>query len=255
MKEALSCEPVLARFRLNAPTYVISDASPVGLGAILLLVQNGAKRKPIAYVSRSWTPTERRYLHIAREALGCVWAAYLFGIQFTLLTDNKPLSSMFDPLPSKVLPPRIQLLAWRLHRYSFNIQLISGKANTAHSLSRLPSKCDNSSDSGTVCENYVRFVYSRNMLDLQAITLLDLRRETAKADTLSKLIAQIQSVKWSHNGILKPLKTVKDELSVYEGVILRGNRIEVPFLLQKKVLELSHETHQGIVETKQFLKL
>ena len=162
---------------------------------------------------------------------------------------------MFDPLPSKGLPPRIQLLAWRLHRYSFNIQRISGKANTADSLSRLPSKCDNSSDSGTVCENYVRFVYSRNMLDLQAITLLDLRRETAKADTLSKLIAQIQSVKWSHNGILKPLKTVKDELSVYEGVILRGNRIEVPFLFQKKVLELSHETHQGIVKTKQFLKL
>ena len=162
---------------------------------------------------------------------------------------------MFDPLPSKVLPPRIQLLAWRLHRYSFNIQRISGQANTADSLSRLPSKCDNSSDSGTVCENYVRFVYSRNMLDLQAITLLDLRRETAKADTLSKLIAQIQSVKWSYNGILKPLKTIKDELSVYEGGILRGNRIVVPFLLQKKVLELSHKTHQGIVKTKQFLKL
>lgn len=36
LKEALSCEPVLARFRLNAPTYVISDASPVGLGAIFL---------------------------------------------------------------------------------------------------------------------------------------------------------------------------------------------------------------------------
>ena len=36
LKEVLSCELVLACFRLNAPTYVISDASPVGLGAILL---------------------------------------------------------------------------------------------------------------------------------------------------------------------------------------------------------------------------
>lgn len=70
------------------------------------------------------------------------------------------------------------------------------------------------------------------MLDLQAITLLDLRRETAKDGTLSKLIAQIQKVKWSHNGKLKPFKTIKDELSLYEGVILRGNRIVVPFLLR-----------------------
>lgn len=91
---------------------------------------------------------------------------FLFGIQYTSLTDNKSLSSMFDLLSSKVLPPRIQRLAWRLHQYSFNTQHIPGKANTADSLSRLTSKFDNSSDSGTVCENYVRFVYNRNMLDL-----------------------------------------------------------------------------------------
>ena len=36
LKTALSREPVLACFRLNAQTYLISDASPVGLGAILL---------------------------------------------------------------------------------------------------------------------------------------------------------------------------------------------------------------------------
>lgn len=40
LKEALSCEAVLACFRLNAPTYVITDASPVGLGAILLQDQS-----------------------------------------------------------------------------------------------------------------------------------------------------------------------------------------------------------------------
>ena len=38
LKEALSDAPVLACFSLNVPTYVITDASPVGLGAILLSV-------------------------------------------------------------------------------------------------------------------------------------------------------------------------------------------------------------------------
>ena len=47
---------------------------------------------------------------------------------------------------------------------------------------------------------------------------------------------------------------MKDELCVCEGVILRGNRILFPFLLRTKLLKLSHEMHQGIVKTKQFLK-
>jgi len=99
-----------------------ADAGRVGLGAILLQDQSQGERKPIAYISTSLTPTERRYSQIKREALGCVWAVehlhdYLFGINFTLLTDNKPLvSSILDPQSSKVLPPRIQRLAWRLHQ-------------------------------------------------------------------------------------------------------------------------------------------
>ena len=36
LKESLSREPVLACFRLDASTFVVTDASPVGLGAILL---------------------------------------------------------------------------------------------------------------------------------------------------------------------------------------------------------------------------
>ena len=35
---------------------------------------------------------------------------------------------------------------------------------------------------------------------------------------------------------------------------MRGNRIVVLFLLRKKILKLSHETHQGIEKTKQFLR-
>ena len=153
---------------------------------------------------------------------------------------------MFEPYSSKVLPPRIQRLAWRLHQYSFCIQ------HTADSLSRLPSMQDDLSDTGFVCENYVRFVYASNMSDFHAVTLSDIRSETSKDLMLSKLLIQIQSGKWLHD--LKPYDRVKEELSVFEGVILRGNRIVVPQSLQKQILKLAHETHQGIVKTKQFLR-
>ena len=66
------------------------------------------------------------------------------------------------------------------------------------------------------------------MLDLQAVTLTEMSRETRRDDTLSKLIEQIKNGKWSRDETLKPFKAVTDELSVYEGVILRGNRIVVP---------------------------
>ena len=44
---------------------------------------------------------------------------YLFGLEFTLIIDNKPLPTMLNPHSTKSLPPRIQRLAWRLHQYTF----------------------------------------------------------------------------------------------------------------------------------------
>lgn len=62
MKEALTSKPCLAYFQLNAPTHVMSDAGPVGLGALLLQRQEDGHNKPVTYTSRSLTPTERPYL-------------------------------------------------------------------------------------------------------------------------------------------------------------------------------------------------
>lgn len=72
MKEALVSEPCLAYFKLDAPTIVIGDASPVGLSAVLLQTQPGGQNKPVAYASHSLTPTEHHYPQIEFEALGCV---------------------------------------------------------------------------------------------------------------------------------------------------------------------------------------
>ena len=161
---------------------------------------------------------------------------------------------MFYPHSSKILPPRIQRLAWRLHQYDFRIGHISGNYNTADSLSRLPSKNNDFSDSGFVCEDYVRFVYTSNMSSLQAVTLSDMKKHTSEDATLIRLLSQIQNGTWSSDQQLRAYSRIKGELSVFEGVILRGNRIVVPQSLRKQILKLAHETHQGIVKTKQFLR-
>ena len=141
-----------------------------GLEANLLQGQGTGECKLIAYISRLLTSTEtlRRYSQIEREGPGCVLAIehlhdYLFGLEFTLIIDKKPLPTMLNPHSSKSLPPRIQRLAWRLHQHTFRIQHIAGNANTADSLSRLPSKQNDFSDTGLVCKDYIRFVFTSNM--------------------------------------------------------------------------------------------
>ena len=51
---------------------------------------------------------------------------------------------------------------------------------------------------------------------------------------------------------LKQLAKVKEGLTIAD-LILCGNRIVVPTVLQKRAVEIAHEGHQGIVKTKTLL--
>lgn len=51
-----------------------ADASSNGLGAVNLQKQPSGECKPVAYVSRSMTDTERKYAQIQKEALALTWA-------------------------------------------------------------------------------------------------------------------------------------------------------------------------------------
>ena len=105
LKEQLASAPALAYFDKTAPTKVIADASPVGLGAVLLQEQDGIDR-PVYSASRSLSPVERRYSQTEREALTLVWACkrfhlHLFGLpEFVLVTDHKALELIYSPARS-----------------------------------------------------------------------------------------------------------------------------------------------------------
>ena len=84
----------LPYFNVNAETTLQTDASKNGLGACL--IQNG---KVVCYASRALTKTEQNYQNLEREALGTIWGMqkfhyFLYGKEFTLETDQKPLVSI-----------------------------------------------------------------------------------------------------------------------------------------------------------------
>ena len=112
VKEALTKSPILALFDPNLETTVSADASSYGLGAVLLQTQANGERRPVAYVSRSMTPTETRYAQIEKEALALTWACerysdYLIGLHFNIETDHKPLVPLFSAKLLDELPIRV----------------------------------------------------------------------------------------------------------------------------------------------------
>ena len=77
------------------------DASQYVLGAVLFHVVDGVKR-PIAFASLTLTDAERRYGQIEREVAALIFGVkhfekYLYGRQFKLYSDHRPLTHIFHP--------------------------------------------------------------------------------------------------------------------------------------------------------------
>ena len=145
----------------------------------LLQEQTTGELKPVAYISRSLTPTEARYSQIE---LACVWAVeifpnYIFGTEFT---DKKPLVSLLSLDCKKMLPLRFQRLPWRLHQYKYKIKHIEGKMNIADSFSRLPLNQLDETSSANFADEYVKVVVQNDMPDNCALSLSEVKQETPK---------------------------------------------------------------------------
>lgn len=121
LKTAISQAPVLAYFDKEAHTQIIADASPVGLGAVLVQKKNGESR-PVCYASRTLSSVERRYSQTEKEALALVWACerfhlYLYGLpEFDLVTDHEALKVIY----STTSKPSARIERWVLRLQPYN---------------------------------------------------------------------------------------------------------------------------------------
>ncbi|KAM4691997.1 uncharacterized protein WCC33_016819 [Rhinophrynus dorsalis] len=96
LKDALGKVPVLAAPNFNLPFLIHTDASNVGLGAVLSQVDDAGEEHPISFQSRKLLDREMNYAAKEKECLALVWAIkrfqpYLYGKEFTVITDHNPL--------------------------------------------------------------------------------------------------------------------------------------------------------------------
>jgi len=96
MKVRLCTTPVLAYPNFELPFILTTDASKVGVAAILSQVQDGVQR-PIAYASRQVNKAGKAHSDSEAEMLALVCATkyfccHLYGKQFLVRTDHSALS-------------------------------------------------------------------------------------------------------------------------------------------------------------------
>ena len=162
LERKLISVPVRSYFDINKEMELCVDASPFWLSAILMQ-KSGNSEYPniIAYGSRSLSPIEQRYSQTKREALAIVWGVehfhqYVYGSQFTIITDHKPLEVIYGNANSKP-SARIERWVLRLQPYKFSVRYRNGKDNPADYMSRHPS-VNTSGDQESYTELYIQFI-------------------------------------------------------------------------------------------------
>ncbi|XP_065067526.1 uncharacterized protein K02A2.6-like [Rhopilema esculentum] len=256
LKDALTSAPCMAYFDKDKETSLLVDASPVGISAILSQKPRNSTQAPqvVAYASRSLTAVEQRYSQTEKEALAIVWSIehfhlFLYGAEFTLITDHKPLEIIYGRKNSRP-SARIERWVLRLQSYSFKVIYKSGADNPADFLSRHPSHV--AIDCHHDTEEYINFIVSNSVP--KAMTLKEISDATNEDRVLKGLRAAIRSNRWNTDNVEK-YRPFKDELVIStNNIILRGSRIILPESLQKRAIDIAHETHQGLSRTKALLR-
>lgn len=83
----------LAYYDVDKPIGVVYDASVFGLGTALFQKTSGGAELPVAFPSRTLTPTEKNYAQEERETLPILFYLkrfhrYLWGNFFTIYMDQ-----------------------------------------------------------------------------------------------------------------------------------------------------------------------
>ena len=230
LKKAMTSAPVLRLPNFNKVFIVETDASDLGIGAVLL--QEG---HPIAFFSKKFGPQRRIASTYHKELYAIVeavqkWRQYLLGREFVIKTDQHSLKEL---LLQVIQTPDQQFYIRKLMGYKFCIEYKTGASNkAADALSRREA------ESGATLATLFTVV------DQPIPNILaDTQTENREDDHLRLLHSAVKT------------GTASCHISVQDGLLYYKRRIYISPIspLRARLLEEFHGSpvagHQGIDHT------
>ncbi len=131
LKFALTHAPVLVFPDYKAPFMLYTDASALGLGAVVMQTDGSGKNRVIAYASRTLNPAESNYYVTHQENLAINWALKQFkdiilGGQITVFTDHAAVPELFK---GRNLSGRLSRWYLTLREFNPTFKYLPGRAN------------------------------------------------------------------------------------------------------------------------------
>ena len=126
----------LAHFDISRELTLACNAFNYGLGAVLYHKILDGTDRPIAYASHTLNPAECNYSQLQKEGLACVFEVkkfhdYVFGHQFQLVTDHKPLLGQIKEDRATLTRASARIERWLLFLLNYEYSLVFHNT-TAH---------------------------------------------------------------------------------------------------------------------------
>ncbi|GFO08067.1 transposon tf2-1 polyprotein [Plakobranchus ocellatus] len=241
IKQAIIDSPALAIYDPAKELVLENDASEYGVSSVLL--QDG---NPLAFASRTLQPAEQNYAQIEKELLAVTFGLrkfhhFTYGRTVHIITDHKPLESITKK-PLCKAPRRLQNMLLKNQEYNYQMTYRPGSQLViSDCLSRAPIRCDENHED-TVCNLVYTPFKDHRLLEIKAASLSDPVMNEFK-DTI---IRGWPDHKDGVPSAVLPYFSYRDELTVQDGIILRGDRIIIPQSLRHDLKIKVHAGHQGV---------
>ena len=246
---------------------VAADASPTGIGGVLLQRAPDGQTKAVFHMSKTLDKAQQNYSQIEKEALALVSAVerfrkFIYGRHFILQTDHRPLLALFKTSNTKGLDTRsanrLKRWALRLIGFDFDIEYIrTENFGQADALSRLIQEVrQDSSDPdleevvASLQEEEEEFLQViQESTQFSQITFEQLQKATLKDGILAEVIDRLQNG-WlksdSKDKELLPYFHRQENMTVLDNVLVSDDRVVIPQSFRSAVLKKLHLAHPGI---------
>jgi len=245
LKQVFTTKPVLAVSNLDKEFRVEADASNYATGGVLLIKCSDKKWRPVAFISKSLSDTERNYEIHDKEMLAVircleVWRHFLEGatIKFEIWTDHKNLKYF---MKAQKLNRRQVRWALYLSRSSFTLKHIPGsKIGKADSLSKRPDW-----EVGVDKDNEDKMLVKPEWLEVRKMEVVEIIVDGVD------LLEEVRKSKVKDNEVVKAVKEMKqagvkmlrdEEWREVDGVIYKEGKVYVPRddKLRAEIIRLHH---------------